>query len=169
MSSETLEKTLTVKAEGATPWEKCQHGDRHIHRDDVRQIWKECKEESFWYRALPLSLGSMAVTGGLIYKGVWSASKTLGPFPKLAVLMGLLDSVAAPYSVRLASLVMQWGRLPMFQPAEISSRDLGPSLVQNQNMVLDPAHLEAVVLAQDTDTATTCVKSVSDSKPLLHQ
>uniref|UniRef100_A0A8K9UPN2 OCIA domain containing 2 n=1 Tax=Oncorhynchus mykiss TaxID=8022 RepID=A0A8K9UPN2_ONCMY len=68
MSSETLEKTVTVKAEGATPWKKCQHGDRHIHRDDVRQIWKDCKEESFWYRALPLSLGSMAVSGGLIYK-----------------------------------------------------------------------------------------------------
>lgn len=51
---------------------------------------------------------------------------------------------------RLVSLVMQWGRLRMLQPAEISSRDLGPSLAQNLNMVLDPAHLEGVVLAQDT-------------------
>uniref|UniRef100_A0A8C8FLC4 OCIA domain-containing protein n=1 Tax=Oncorhynchus tshawytscha TaxID=74940 RepID=A0A8C8FLC4_ONCTS len=78
---------------------KCQHGDRHIHRDDVRQIWKDCKEESFWYRALPLSLGSMAVTGGLIYKGVWSASKRLGPFPKLAA-AGVLG-----YAVGKASYV----------------------------------------------------------------
>ncbi|CDQ80019.1 OCIA domain-containing protein 2 [Oncorhynchus mykiss] len=99
MSSETLEKTVTVKAEGATPWKKCQHGDRHIHRDDVRQIWKDCKEESFWYRALPLSLGSMAVSGGLIYKGVWSASKRLGPFPKVAA-AGVLG-----YAVGKASYV----------------------------------------------------------------
>lgn len=25
-------------------------GDHHIHREDVRKIWKECQEESFWYR-----------------------------------------------------------------------------------------------------------------------
>lgn len=25
-------------------------GDRHIHRDDLRKVWKECREEGFWYR-----------------------------------------------------------------------------------------------------------------------
>ncbi|XP_074524973.1 OCIA domain-containing protein 2 [Halichoeres trimaculatus] len=69
---------------GKREW-KCPTGDRHVHRDDLRKAWKECQEESFWYRALPLSVGSMAVTGGLIYKGVWKSSKSLGPFPKLAV------------------------------------------------------------------------------------
>ncbi|XP_060885125.1 OCIA domain-containing protein 2 [Labrus mixtus] len=94
MSSETTGETVTLKTEegaaaagdaaGKRDW-KCPMGDRHIHRDDVRKAWKECQEESFWYRALPLSLGSMAVTGGLIYNGVWNSSKRLGPFPKLAV------------------------------------------------------------------------------------
>ncbi|XP_059197442.1 OCIA domain-containing protein 2 [Centropristis striata] len=96
MSSETTGQTITVKtgeaeaAAAAGPaavkgeW-KCPMGDRHIHREDVKNVWKECQEESFWYRALPLSLGSMAVTGGLIYNGVWKASKRFGPFPKLAV------------------------------------------------------------------------------------
>lgn len=92
MSSETSGQTIVVKTEeGASAgpaaakgeW-KCPMGDRHIHRDDVRKVWKECQEESLWYRALPLSLGSMAVTGGLIYNGIWQSSKRLGPFPKLA-------------------------------------------------------------------------------------
>lgn len=29
---------------------QCQMGDHHFHRDDLRKIWKECREESFWYR-----------------------------------------------------------------------------------------------------------------------
>ncbi|XP_026878447.1 OCIA domain-containing protein 2 [Electrophorus electricus] len=51
----------------------------------MSSIWRERNEESFWYRALPLSLGSMAVTAGLIYNGVWKPSKRFGPFPKLAL------------------------------------------------------------------------------------
>ncbi|XP_029939236.1 OCIA domain-containing protein 2 [Salarias fasciatus] len=109
MTSETSGQTITVTAEGVKPpapgsvaekenW-KCPVSEAHIHREDVRKIWKECQEESFWYRALPLSLGSMAVTGGLIYNGVWKASKRFGPFPKLAV-AGILG-----YAVGKASYV----------------------------------------------------------------
>ncbi|KAG8003463.1 OCIA domain-containing protein 2, partial [Nibea albiflora] len=96
MTSAETEQTIVVKTEGPAAaagtgpaagkegW-KCPISDHHVHRDDLRKIWKECREESFWYRALPLSVGSMAVTGGLIYNGVWKSSKRFGPFPKLAV------------------------------------------------------------------------------------
>ncbi|XP_070688527.1 OCIA domain-containing protein 2 [Pempheris klunzingeri] len=95
MTSNPTGEAVTVKAGEAAAaatgppavwgeW-KCPMGDRHIHRDDMRRVWKECQDESFWYRALPLSLGSMAVTGGLIYNGIWKSSKRFGPFPKLAV------------------------------------------------------------------------------------
>ncbi|KAM3619774.1 uncharacterized protein V6R79_013408 [Siganus canaliculatus] len=92
MSSETPGQDISVKTEEVAPgasagkekW-KCHRCDVDIHRNDVWTAWRECKEESFWYRALPLSLGSMAVTGGLIYNGIWKSSKRLGPFPKLAV------------------------------------------------------------------------------------
>uniref|UniRef100_A0A8C0UWS2 OCIA domain-containing protein n=1 Tax=Cyanistes caeruleus TaxID=156563 RepID=A0A8C0UWS2_CYACU len=40
-----------------------------IQDREIARIRKECKQESFWYRALPLSLGSMLVTQGLITKG----------------------------------------------------------------------------------------------------
>ncbi|KAM4549153.1 OCIA domain-containing protein 2 isoform 2-T2 [Odontesthes bonariensis] len=99
MSSETSGQTTVKTEEGAAAaapdsaavkaGRKCPLGDAHVHREDVRRVWKECQEESFWYRALPLSVGSMAVTGGLIYNGVWKSSKRFGPFPKLAV-AGLL-------------------------------------------------------------------------------
>ncbi|NWT52827.1 OCAD2 protein, partial [Erythrocercus mccallii] len=49
------------------------------------RICKECKQESFWYRALPLSLGSMLVTQGLISKGIFSANPRFGPYPKMAI------------------------------------------------------------------------------------
>ncbi|XP_041861131.1 OCIA domain-containing protein 2 [Melanotaenia boesemani] len=95
MTSEISGQTPTVKTEEAAAtvpdsaavkggW-KCPLSDAHVHREDVKRVWKECQEESFWYRALPLSLGSMAATGGLIYNGIWKSSKRFGPFPKLAV------------------------------------------------------------------------------------
>ncbi|XP_033936864.1 OCIA domain-containing protein 2 [Pseudochaenichthys georgianus] len=93
MSSETITvKTGEAAAAAADivaapkkgEW-KCPLSDHYVHREDVRKVWKECQEESFWYRALPLSMGSMAVTGGLIYNGVWQSSKRFGPFPKLLV------------------------------------------------------------------------------------
>ncbi|XP_073464563.1 OCIA domain-containing protein 2 [Aquarana catesbeiana] len=54
-------------------------------RHEIKKIMKECKEESFWYRALPLSLGSMLATQGLVYKGYLSANKRFGSLPKVAL------------------------------------------------------------------------------------
>uniref|UniRef100_M4AIJ6 OCIA domain containing 2 n=1 Tax=Xiphophorus maculatus TaxID=8083 RepID=M4AIJ6_XIPMA len=96
MSSGSGEPTTVKTAEAPAPdsapakqgW-KCPLSDAHVHREDVWKVWRECQEESFWYRALPLSVGSMAATGGLIYNGVWKSSARFGPFPKLAV-AGLL-------------------------------------------------------------------------------
>ncbi|KAK2835879.1 hypothetical protein Q5P01_016363 [Channa striata] len=98
MSSETAGETVTEKTEaaGKEGW-MCPLSEPHLHREGVRKVWKECQEESFWYRALPLSLGSMAVTGGLIYQGIWKSSKRFGPFPKLAV-AGILGYVAGKAS-----------------------------------------------------------------------
>ncbi|KFO99351.1 OCIA domain-containing protein 1, partial [Calypte anna] len=53
------------------------------------RIREECKKESFWYRALPLSLGSMLVTQGLVSKGIFSASPRFGALPKMAIAGGL--------------------------------------------------------------------------------
>ncbi|XP_056413857.1 OCIA domain-containing protein 2 isoform X2 [Hyla sarda] len=57
----------------------------HAHREDFSKIIKECKEESFWYRALPLSVTSMLATQALIYKGYLSKNIRFGSLPKLAL------------------------------------------------------------------------------------
>ncbi|XP_028821407.1 OCIA domain-containing protein 2-like isoform X1 [Denticeps clupeoides] len=85
MSSEATEGSVAVESKEAAPGSQKKCGKGHIQREEVRKIWRECQEESFWYRALPLSLGSMTVTGALIYQGVWKTSVRFGPFPKLAL------------------------------------------------------------------------------------
>ncbi|XP_054151804.1 OCIA domain-containing protein 2 [Melozone crissalis] len=85
MSSETAQQggqTPPVKQPG---WPMFFCPMSQIQDREVARIIKECKQESFWYRALPLSLGSMLVTQGLISKGVFSASPRFGPFPKMAI------------------------------------------------------------------------------------
>ncbi|XP_078076302.1 OCIA domain-containing protein 2 [Mustelus asterias] len=65
---------------------------RYFFDEKIGKIIMECKSESFWYRALPLSLGSMLVTQGLVYKGIFSPSKRFGSIPKVA-LAGVLGFV----------------------------------------------------------------------------
>ncbi|KAG8134910.1 putative OCIA domain-containing protein [Naja naja] len=43
---------------------------RSLSGEEIENINQRCKEESFWYRALPLSLASMLITQGLITKGI---------------------------------------------------------------------------------------------------
>ncbi|KAM8939508.1 OCIA domain-containing protein 2 [Pelodytes ibericus] len=69
----------------------------HAHRQDFAKLMKECKEESFWQRALPFSLGSMLVTQGLVYKGYLSSNKRFGALPKVA-LAGVLGFIIGKIS-----------------------------------------------------------------------
>ncbi|KAM6075988.1 OCIA domain-containing protein 2-like isoform 2-T2 [Chlamydotis macqueenii] len=62
----------------------CPVSQSHNH-GEIARIREECKKESFWYRALPLSLGSMLVTQGLVSKGIFSASPRFGALPKIAI------------------------------------------------------------------------------------
>ncbi|XP_025889349.1 OCIA domain-containing protein 2 [Nothoprocta perdicaria] len=52
---------------------------------EIARIREECRRESFWYRALPLSLGSMLVTQSLVSKGIFSANPRLGSLPKMTI------------------------------------------------------------------------------------
>ncbi|XP_010222417.1 PREDICTED: OCIA domain-containing protein 2 [Tinamus guttatus] len=53
--------------------------------EEIAKIREECKRESFWYRALPLSLGSMLVTQGLVLQGMLSAHPRFGALPKMTI------------------------------------------------------------------------------------
>ncbi|XP_048365096.1 OCIA domain-containing protein 1 isoform X2 [Sphaerodactylus townsendi] len=56
----------------------------YIPTEDERRIFKECNEESFWYRSVPLSTISMLVTQMLIKKGTLTAHSRFGSLPKVA-------------------------------------------------------------------------------------
>ncbi|XP_071663583.1 OCIA domain-containing protein 2 [Patagioenas fasciata] len=86
MSSETTQRESQTYPLKQTGWPMFYCPISHTNDSGaVARIRKECKKESFWYRALPLSLGSMLVTQGLISKGIFSASPRFGALPKMAI------------------------------------------------------------------------------------
>ncbi|XP_056620800.1 OCIA domain-containing protein 2 [Triplophysa dalaica] len=106
---------------------QCPLSDPKFSKDDFKKTWKECQNESFWYRALPLSVASMTVTGGLMYNGVWNKSKRFGYFPKL-ILAGIVG-----YAVGKASYIPTYrekfkklGFGPGFGPPGFRAGGFGP-------------------------------------------
>lgn len=58
-------------------------GIDYIPTEEERRVFKECNQESFWYRSVPFSVVSMAITQALVAKGTLSASPRLGSLPKV--------------------------------------------------------------------------------------
>ncbi|XP_068260427.1 OCIA domain-containing protein 2 [Nyctibius grandis] len=86
MSSETTQQESQTSPLKQTGWPMFYCPVSEIdNAGEIARIRKECKKESFWYRALPLSLGSMLVTQGLVLKGIVSASPRFGALPKMAI------------------------------------------------------------------------------------
>ncbi|XP_009865900.1 PREDICTED: OCIA domain-containing protein 2 [Apaloderma vittatum] len=86
MSSETTKQESQTSPLKQTGWPMFYCPTSQIHdTGEIARIRHECKEESFWYRALPLSLGSMLVTQGLVSKGIFSANPRFGALPKMAI------------------------------------------------------------------------------------
>ncbi|XP_074011274.1 OCIA domain-containing protein 2 [Numenius arquata] len=86
MSSETTQQESQTSPLKQTGWPMfyCPNSQTH-NAEEIAKIRKKCRKESFWYRALPLSLGSMLVTQGLVSKGIFSASPRFGALPKMAI------------------------------------------------------------------------------------
>ncbi|XP_067434949.1 OCIA domain-containing protein 1-like [Thunnus thynnus] len=59
-------------------------GMDYIPTEEERRVFKECNHESFWYRSVPFSVVSMAITQALVARGTLSASPRFGSLPKLA-------------------------------------------------------------------------------------
>ncbi|CAL1601528.1 unnamed protein product [Knipowitschia caucasica] len=59
-------------------------GTDYIPTDEERNVFRECNQESFWYRSVPFSVISMAITQALVARGALSASPRFGSLPKVA-------------------------------------------------------------------------------------
>ncbi|NP_001184020.1 OCIA domain-containing protein 1 [Xenopus laevis] len=59
-------------------------GVAYVPTEEERRVFRECNEESFWYRSLPISAVSMIVTQGLVSRGFLTTSSRFGSLPKVA-------------------------------------------------------------------------------------
>ncbi|XP_051889519.1 OCIA domain-containing protein 1 [Pristis pectinata] len=59
-------------------------GASYIPTEEERRVFRECNQESFYYRSLPFSGMSMLVTQVLISRGILSTSTRFGSIPKVA-------------------------------------------------------------------------------------
>ncbi|XP_043104146.1 OCIA domain-containing protein 1-like [Puntigrus tetrazona] len=59
-------------------------GIDYVLTEEERRLFKECEQESFWYRSLPIAAISMAFTQFLVSRGVVTASGRFGSLPKVA-------------------------------------------------------------------------------------
>ncbi|XP_067891818.1 OCIA domain-containing protein 1 isoform X2 [Heterodontus francisci] len=59
-------------------------GSSYIPTEEERRVFRECNQESFYYRSLPFSGMSVLVTQVLISRGILSTSTRFGSIPKVA-------------------------------------------------------------------------------------
>ncbi|XP_072352836.1 OCIA domain-containing protein 1 isoform X2 [Scyliorhinus torazame] len=59
-------------------------GASYIPTEEERRVFRECNQESFFYRSLPFSGMTMLVTQVLISRGILSTSTRFGSIPKVA-------------------------------------------------------------------------------------
>lgn len=58
-------------------------GMEYIPTEEEKRVFRECNQESFWYRSVPFSVVGMAITQALVAKGTLSASARFGSLPKV--------------------------------------------------------------------------------------
>uniref|UniRef100_A0A1A7YZJ4 OCIA domain-containing protein 1 n=1 Tax=Iconisemion striatum TaxID=60296 RepID=A0A1A7YZJ4_9TELE len=59
-------------------------GIDYIPTEEEKRMLQECNHESFFYRSVPFSVISMAITQALVTRGTLSASPRFGSLPKVA-------------------------------------------------------------------------------------
>ncbi|XP_051940256.1 OCIA domain-containing protein 1-like [Hippocampus zosterae] len=59
-------------------------GTDYIPTEEEKRVFRECNNESFWYRSVPFSVVSMAITQALVARGSLSVSPRFGSLPKVA-------------------------------------------------------------------------------------
>ncbi|XP_061439290.1 OCIA domain-containing protein 2 [Rhineura floridana] len=88
----------------------------NFNTEELAKIRQQCKEESFWYRALPLSLGSMLITQGLVANGVLKPNPKLGSFPKIALAGALGFAIGTMSYIRTCQKKFEDAGLQPFGP-----------------------------------------------------
>ncbi|XP_072239450.1 OCIA domain-containing protein 1 isoform X2 [Leuresthes tenuis] len=59
-------------------------GADYVPTEEEKGVLRECNQESFFYRSVPFSMVTMAITQALVARGALSASPRFGSLPKVA-------------------------------------------------------------------------------------
>ncbi|XP_007551715.1 OCIA domain-containing protein 1 [Poecilia formosa] len=59
-------------------------GENYVLTEEEKRVLKECSRESFFYRSVPFSVVSMAITQALVARGTLTRSPRFGSLPKVA-------------------------------------------------------------------------------------
>lgn len=92
-------------------------GDRHVHRDDLRKVWKECQEESFWYRGMLFK--------ALLFSLMWSKRRDYAPGARPRCFVGfsvlfpgvLRNSFVQEKAVKGPSITSLFAKLRVYIPS----------------------------------------------------
>ncbi|CAL8273461.1 unnamed protein product [Gadus morhua 'NCC'] len=79
-----MSQTSTGFTEERPPGAQGPMGMDYVPTEDEKRVFKECNHESFWYRSVPFSAVSIALTQVLITRGTLIGSPRFGSLPKLA-------------------------------------------------------------------------------------
>ncbi|KAM3864760.1 OCIA domain-containing protein 1 [Diretmus argenteus] len=105
-------------------------GVEYIPTEDERRTFKECNQESFWYRSVPFSVISMAITQALVARGTLNASPRFGSLPKVAF-AGFFGYVAGKMSY-MKTCQEKFKRLENSPLGEAIRQRTGPSRSYSQ-------------------------------------
>ncbi|CAL8332230.1 unnamed protein product [Lota lota] len=79
-----MSQTSTGFTEERQPGAQGPMGMDYVPTEEEKRVFKECNHESFWYRSVPFSAVSMALTQVLLSRGTLIGSPRFGSLPKVA-------------------------------------------------------------------------------------
>ncbi|KAJ3614586.1 hypothetical protein NHX12_018158 [Muraenolepis orangiensis] len=79
-----MSQTSARLTEERPPGAQGPMGIDYVPTEEERRVFKECNHESFWYRSVPFSAVSVALTQVLLTRGTLIGSPRFGSLPKLA-------------------------------------------------------------------------------------
>ncbi|KAM8879015.1 OCIA domain-containing protein 1 isoform 2-T2 [Spinachia spinachia] len=118
-------------------------GVDYIPTEEERRVFKECQNESFWYRSVPFCVVGVTVTQVLVAKGILSPSPRFGSLPKV-VFAGFCGILAGKMSY-MKACQEKFKRL--------DNSPLGETLRQRTGMSPQPPTAPQSAMA-DLDTAS---------------
>lgn len=96
----------------------------YIPTEEEKRVFRECNQESFFYRSVPFSVVSMAITQALVARGTLSASPRFGSLPKV-VFAGFCGYLAGKLSY-MKTCQEKFKRLENSPLGEILRQRTGP-------------------------------------------